>query len=111
MGMKRLSISALLAGALVGLPAVAARAASPPTAAEAEAAAQHARELADRYRVVGGGVGYKSGLVQSADLEAARYDAMALELGATAAPPTQAAYPAGQPTKPIQDQACEHEKK
>ncbi len=45
----------------------------------AEARAQHYRELAVRYRAFGG-VGYKAGLVQRAEAEAAKYTALAIEL-------------------------------
>jgi hypothetical protein len=82
MAMKRLSISALLAGTLIGVTGTAARADEPTTAAEAEAAAQAARKRADHYSELGG-VGYKAGLVQAADAEAARYEAMAQTLAPT----------------------------
>ena len=82
MQMKRLVLSGLLAGALVGLPMTAARADAPVTAREAEIAAQAARNQAAHYRSLGG-VGYKTGLVQSAEADAIRYDALAQELAPT----------------------------
>ena len=97
MALKRLSITALLAGALVGLSFTAARADEPMTADQAEAAAQAARNEADHYRQLGG-VGYKAGLVQASEAEAARYDAMAQKL----APAPTAAEPAASAS---QDQA------
>jgi hypothetical protein len=95
MAMKRLSISALLAGALIGLPLTAARADKPTTAEEAEAAAKAANDRADHYRELGG-VGYKAGLVQSSEAEAARYEAMAQTLApapTAAEPQTEAPAP------------------
>jgi hypothetical protein len=91
MALKRLSITALLAGALVGLSLTAARADEPMTADQADAAAQAARKEADHYRQLGG-VGYKAGLVQASEAEAARYDAMAQKL----APAPTAAEPQAQ---------------
>ena len=76
----RLSVLALGA-LLVGLPATAALAAEPTTAPEAQAMAQHYREQADRYRALGG-VGYKTGLVQRAEADAAKYSALAEQLSA-----------------------------
>lgn len=107
MSMKRFSISAVLGGALVGLPLSAARADQPTTAAEAEAAAQQAHARAEHFGQLGG-VGYKAGLVQAANAEAARYDTMAEKLGAPApaAPAEQAPYRAGDPTKPAVDKEC-----
>jgi hypothetical protein len=66
---------------LVGVPGRAALAAEPATAGEAEAAAQHSRELAVHYRQLGG-VGYKTGLVQRADADATRFSALAEQLRA-----------------------------
>ena len=66
------------------------------TAEEAEAAAQAARKEADHYRQLGG-VGYKAGLVQSSEAEAARYDAMAQKL----APAPTAAEPATEAPAPF----------
>ena len=82
MALKRLSISALLAGALIGITGTAARADEPTTAGEAEAAAQAARKRADHDSELGG-VGYKAVLVQAAEAQAARYDAMAQTLAPT----------------------------
>ena len=90
MALKRLSITALLAGALVGLSLTAARADEPMTADQADAAAQAARKEADHYRQLGG-VGYKAGLVQASEAEAARYDAMAQKLAP--APPRPSRRP------------------
>jgi len=74
--------SVLVLGALlVGLPATAALAAESTTALEAHAAAQKYREQAEHYRAFGG-VGYKSGLVQRAEADAARYSALADQLAA-----------------------------
>lgn len=95
MALKRVSITALLAGALVGLSFTAARADEPMTADQAQAAAQAARKEADHYNQLGG-VGYKAGLVQASEAEAARYEAMAQKLApapAAAEPPDQASAP------------------
>ena len=89
MALKRLSIAAVLAGAFVGLSVTAARADEPMTSGEAEAAAQAARKEADHYRQLGG-VGYKAGLVQSSEAEAAHYDAMAQKLAPAPAVAEQA---------------------
>ena len=70
-----------LGALLVGLPATAALAAEPTTASEAQAMAQHSREQADYYRTLGG-VGYKSGLVQRAEADTAKYSALAERLAA-----------------------------
>jgi hypothetical protein len=79
----------VLGALLVGLPATRALAAEPTTAAEASAMAQQYREQADHYRALGG-VAYKSGLVQRADAEAAKYSALAEQLSApVAATPTR----------------------
>jgi hypothetical protein len=78
----RLSIWALGA-LLIGVPGTAALAAEPTTAGEAEAAAQHSRDLAAQYRQLGG-VGYKTGLVQRADADATRFSALAEQLRAPA---------------------------
>lgn len=76
--------SVLVLGALlVGLPATAALAAEPTTLPDAQAMAQHYREQADRYRALGG-VGYKAGLVQRAEADAAKYSALAEQLAAPA---------------------------
>jgi hypothetical protein len=76
----------VLGGLLVGLPATRALAAEPTTAAEAQAAAQESRAQADHFRSLGGS-GYKTGLVQRAEADAARFDALAARL---AAPPAAA---------------------
>jgi hypothetical protein len=70
-----------LGALLVGLPATRALAAEPTTVSEAQAVAQQYREQADHYRALGG-VGYKSGLVQRADADAAKYSALAERLSA-----------------------------
>ena len=77
-----------LGAALLGLPATRALAAEPTSPAEAQAMAQHAREQADYYRALGG-VGYKTGLVQRAEADAAKYSALAERLSA----PPAAAVP------------------
>ena len=72
-------------GALaVGLPATAALAAEPTTAPEAQALADKYREQADNYRALGG-VGYKTGIVQSAEANAAKYAAVSDQLSNPAA--------------------------
>jgi hypothetical protein len=78
----RLSVAALFAGTLVGVPLTSARADEPMTADQAEAAAQAARARADHYRELGG-TAYKTGLVQSAEAEATRYASMAQTLAPT----------------------------
>jgi hypothetical protein len=84
---KAESISRYLVVALgalvVSLPTTRARAAEPATASEAQAMAQSYREQADHYRGLGG-VGYKTGLVQRAEVDAARYAALAERLSAPA---------------------------
>lgn len=76
-----------LGALLVGLPTTRALAAEPATASEAQAMAQQYREQADHYRALGG-VGYKTGLVQRAEADAAKYSALAEQLSApTAATP------------------------
>ena len=75
---SRFSVLALGA-LLVGLPATAALAEEPTTAPEAQAMAQQYREQADHYRALGG-VGYKTGLVQRAEADAATYTALAERL-------------------------------
>jgi hypothetical protein len=69
----------VLGALLVGLPATAALAAEPTSAPEAQAMAQHYRDQAAHYRALGG-VGYKSGLVQRAEADAAKYSALAEQL-------------------------------
>jgi hypothetical protein len=77
----RLSVFALGA-LLVGLPA-AARAAEPTTAQEAASMAQRYQDQAAHYRALGG-VGYKTGLVQRAEADAAKYSALAEQLSGPA---------------------------
>jgi hypothetical protein len=84
---SRLSVLALGAS-FVGLPATAALAAEPTTAPEAQAMAQQYREQADHYRALGG-VGYKTGLVQRAEADAATHSALAERLGAPVATPVR----------------------
>jgi hypothetical protein len=87
---KRKSISVLsrvvLGALLVGAPATAAFAseADVTTAESADAMAQHYRDQAEHYKVLGG-VGYKTGLVQRAEADAARYAAQAEQLRAPVA--------------------------
>ena len=81
--MVRLSVVALGA-VLIGMP-VAARAAEPTSSTEADAMAQQFRDQATHYRAMGG-VGYKTGLVQRAEADAARYAALAEELRTLAVP-------------------------
>jgi hypothetical protein len=80
---RRKSISGLtaltLGGLLAALPMSTARADAPTTAAEALAKADDARKRAHFYGELGG-VGYKTGLEQQANAEAARYDAKATAL-------------------------------
>jgi hypothetical protein len=106
----RLSISAFALGALLGLPATAARAAGPTTVEEAQAAAQAARDRAHFYSSLGG-VGYKTGLERTAQAEAARYDAKALELCGqeTQASAAETPNPSCTPTKPAVDALCNFE--
>ena len=78
----RLSVIALGA-VLIGLP-VAARAAEPTTSSEADAMAQQYRDQAARFRAMGG-VGYKTGQVQRAEADAAKYAALAEQLRAPVA--------------------------
>jgi len=75
----RLSISAFVMSALLGLAPTAARATQPTTVQDAQAAAQTARDRAEHFDSLGG-VGYKTGLERTAQAEAARYDARAAEL-------------------------------
>jgi hypothetical protein len=85
---KKISrLSALVMGGLLAaLPATAALAAEPATAEEAQAKAVERLDDAAYYSSLGG-VGYKTGLEQRAEADAARYQAQAAEL---AAPPTAA---------------------
>jgi hypothetical protein len=81
---KRLTISAFVLGGVLALPLTAARAvdAEPINQDQARAAAQESRDQAEHYRSLGG-VGYKTGLEQRAEADAARYDARAEELAPT----------------------------
>ena len=74
-----------LVGLVVSLPAATSRAHEPSTAIQAQAMAQMARVRAEKARALGG-VGYKSGAVQRAETDEARYMAMAEEM--TPAPAT-----------------------
>lgn len=73
--------SLLIVGALlVGSSSLVFAEEAPPTeAASAEAMAQHYAREAERYRALGG-VGYKTGMVQRAEQESARYATLAAEL-------------------------------
>jgi hypothetical protein len=84
---KTISILSVVLGALlIGAPtSVAFAGESEATTAEsADAMAQHYREQAAHYRSLGG-VGWKTGLVQRADADAARYAALAEQLRAPVA--------------------------
>ena len=84
---KTLSILSVALGALlIGAPtSVAFAGESEVTTAEsADAMAQHYREKAAHYRSLGG-VGWKTGLVQRADADAAKYTALAEQLRAPVA--------------------------
>jgi hypothetical protein len=80
---KTISVVArvVLGALLVGAPTSAAFAGEPEvtTAESADAMAQHYREQAAHYRSLGG-VGWKTGLVQRADADAAKYAARAEQL-------------------------------
>ena len=89
----------LLAGLFAGLPATAALAAEPTTPSEARARAEHYRERADHLRSMGGQA-YKTGLVQSAEMDAAKYEALARKLespgvGTPTAPELAPCWPSG----------------
>ena len=82
-------ISSLLLGAVpLGARAFAQSAAAddPTSAAAADATAQQYRDEADWLKSLGG-VGYKTGLVERAEANAAKYDADAAALRAPEAPP------------------------
>jgi hypothetical protein len=81
---RRLSMVAL--GALAVLPASRALAFEPASATEAQQMADQYRYDADHYRALGG-VGYKTGMVQRAEADEARYNAMAEEMSAPVAEP------------------------
>jgi hypothetical protein len=72
-------LSAIALGALLVGPPLAARAAEPTSAEEAGAKAQQYCEQAARWRELGGPA-YKTGAVQRAEAQAAKYDAMADQL-------------------------------
>jgi hypothetical protein len=75
---------ALAAGALlIGSPASASET-EPATACEARQMAQQSLDEAAHYRFLGG-VGYKTGLEQRAEADAARYTALADKMDAAAA--------------------------
>ena len=74
-----------LGGFLAGAPTARALAAEPTTASEAQAMAQQYRDQAVRLRALGGPA-YKTGLVQRAEADAAKYSALAERL---AAPPAR----------------------
>ena len=71
----------VLGALLVGVPTSVAFAGEPEvtTAESADAMAQHYRDQADHYRSLGG-VGWKTGLVQRSDADAAKYTALAEQL-------------------------------
>ncbi|HMF44055.1 MAG TPA: hypothetical protein VKQ32_25450 [Polyangia bacterium] len=76
-----LASGALAAGALlIGSPGRAA-ASEPTTSAEAQQMAQEAQARAEQFKAMGG-TGYKTGLVQREEREAARYQALADQLAA-----------------------------
>jgi hypothetical protein len=81
--------SSMLLGALpLGARAIAASVAAddPTSAAAAEATAADYRAEAEQYRQLGG-TGYKAGLVQRAEADAAKYTAIAEEIRAPEPPP------------------------
>ena len=82
---KSISVLArlVLGAVLVGLPTATAIAGPPTTADSAEAMAQQYREQAAHYWSLGG-VGYKTGLVQRAEADAAKYAAVAERLRSAA---------------------------
>ena len=95
MNRKKISfLSALASGALavgtllIGSAASAAET-EPATTAQARQMAQESQARAEQYRAMGG-TGYKTGLVQREEADAARYSAMADQMEATAdeTPPT-----------------------
>jgi hypothetical protein len=73
---------------VVGLPTTRALAAQPTTVSEAQAVAQQYREQADHYRALGA-VAYKTGLVQRAEADAAKYAALVEQLSTPAAVTTR----------------------
>ena len=72
-------LSGLVLAALLAALPMGARAAQPTTASEASARAQHYRELAGKYKLLGG-TGYKLGHVQQAELAAGNCETVAAEL-------------------------------
>ena len=74
---SRLSALAL-GGFLLGAP-LAARAEQPTTAAEAQSRADHYRELANKYKLQGG-VLYKTGNIQRAEMAASNCETVANQL-------------------------------
>ena len=96
---KTISILArvVLGALLVGVPTSVAFAGEQAvtTAESADAMAQHYRERAAHYRLLGG-VGWKTGLVQRADADAAKYTALAEQLRAPAV------------TRPVRSPEAEH---
>ena len=92
MNRKKIScLSALASGALavgallIGSPA-SAGVTEPATTAEARQMAQESQARAEQYRAMGG-VGYKTGLVQREEADAARYSALADQMEASAVAP------------------------
>src|SRR5215467_1355017 len=86
--LSALASGALAAGALlIGSPA-SASATEPATTAEARQMAQESQARAEQYRAMGG-TGYKTGLVQKEEADAARYSAAAdrMEAAADETPP------------------------
>jgi hypothetical protein len=82
-----------LSALLLGLPATAALADEPTSVPEAQAKAQHYQEQAAYYRALGG-VGYKTGGVQAAEADAAKYAALTDQLSnpAVAVPSPEAQH-------------------
>jgi hypothetical protein len=72
-------LSALALGGLLSGAPLAARAEQPTTAAEAQSRADHYRELADKYRLQGG-VLYKTGNIQRAEMAASNCETVAKQL-------------------------------
>jgi len=103
--MARMSALAL-GGLLLGAP-LAARAGQPTTAAEAQSRADHYTELANKYKLQGG-VLYKTGNVQRAEMAASNCERVAEELRsgeslantATGTESSAAAQPASKPHCP-----------
>ena len=85
---KVLSLASSLVLGAAGATKAFATADEPTTPAAADQMAQHERDLAAQYRAMGA-VGYKTGLVQRADADAAKYQAMADEMASPPAPAPQ----------------------